>query len=196
MLISPSGLSKVKNSVTEKIFFGQEPSTELIAILTIYFVQGILGLSLPGEDNSAEAERAIVREVIIYIILAGAFGKISQPWYIHQQVVREVARQRDRGVPAATSRPAWLSMLTGIIILVAFMAQIFSFVVDSIVGQAWKDSPSTVDLSQPLLELSATLCRTKERPLADQAFWLLRGGAAVFGGTCDSCAPLPLSCHI
>lgn len=45
MLISSSGLSKVKDSVKEKVFFGQEPSIELVAILTVYFVQGILGLA-------------------------------------------------------------------------------------------------------------------------------------------------------
>jgi len=45
MLISSSGLSKVKNSVQEKILFGNEPSYELVAILTVYFVQGILGLA-------------------------------------------------------------------------------------------------------------------------------------------------------
>ncbi|NMG10510.1 folate/biopterin family MFS transporter [Brasilonema sp. UFV-L1] len=45
MLISSSGLSKVKNSVREKVFFGNEPTAELFAILTVYFVQGILGLA-------------------------------------------------------------------------------------------------------------------------------------------------------
>ncbi|MBE9036358.1 folate/biopterin family MFS transporter [aff. Roholtiella sp. LEGE 12411] len=45
MLIHSSGLSKVKDSVKEKIFLGHEPNAELIAILTVYFVQGILGLA-------------------------------------------------------------------------------------------------------------------------------------------------------
>ncbi|NWF60714.1 MAG: folate/biopterin family MFS transporter [Fischerella sp.] len=45
MLVSSSGLSKVKDSVKEKIFFGNEPTAELIAILTVYFVQGVLGLA-------------------------------------------------------------------------------------------------------------------------------------------------------
>lgn len=40
-----SGLSKLKAAVTEKIFFGHEPTAELIAILLVYFVQGILGLA-------------------------------------------------------------------------------------------------------------------------------------------------------
>ena len=77
MLISPSGLSKLKNSVTEKIFFGQEPSTELIAILTIYFVQGILGLSrlavsffLKDELNLSPAQ------------VSALFGIVALPWII------------------------------------------------------------------------------------------------------------------
>ncbi|MEH2319171.1 folate/biopterin family MFS transporter [Nostoc sp.] len=45
MVLQSSGLSKVKDSLTQKIFLGNEPNAELIAILTVYFVQGILGLS-------------------------------------------------------------------------------------------------------------------------------------------------------
>ena len=45
MVDQSSGLSKVKDSITQKIFLGNEPNAELIAILTVYFVQGILGLS-------------------------------------------------------------------------------------------------------------------------------------------------------
>ncbi|MTJ52012.1 folate/biopterin family MFS transporter [Anabaena sp. UHCC 0253] len=45
MLNDSPSLPKVKNSLTQKILLGNEPSAELIAILTIYFVQGILALS-------------------------------------------------------------------------------------------------------------------------------------------------------
>ncbi|BBD64274.1 folate/biopterin transporter [Nostoc commune NIES-4072] len=45
MVLQSSGLAKVKDSLTQKIFLGNEPNAELIAILTVYFVQGILGLS-------------------------------------------------------------------------------------------------------------------------------------------------------
>src|SRR6476469_10476232 len=45
MIVSESGWSKLKSSFTEKVFFGQEPSAELTAILLVYFVQGILGLA-------------------------------------------------------------------------------------------------------------------------------------------------------
>ncbi|MEH2056196.1 MAG: folate/biopterin family MFS transporter [Nostoc sp.] len=45
MVLLSSGLSKIKDSLTQKLFLGNEPNAELIAILTVYFVQGILGLS-------------------------------------------------------------------------------------------------------------------------------------------------------
>jgi folate/biopterin transporter len=45
MTVSKSGVKQLRNSLKEKIFFGNEPTPELIAILTVYFVQGILGLA-------------------------------------------------------------------------------------------------------------------------------------------------------
>ena len=45
MIITESGLAKIKASVQEKVFFGHEPTAELIAILLVYLVQGILGLA-------------------------------------------------------------------------------------------------------------------------------------------------------
>ena len=45
MLVSTSNLSEIKNSLTKKLFFGKEASPELVAILLVYFVQGILGLA-------------------------------------------------------------------------------------------------------------------------------------------------------
>src|SRR6478672_9851024 len=45
MLVSPSGLSAIKDSLVKKVFFGHEPTPELVAILVVYLVQGILGLA-------------------------------------------------------------------------------------------------------------------------------------------------------
>lgn len=45
MLIQPTGIAKFKESFTQKVLFGNEPTPELIAILLVYFVQGILGLA-------------------------------------------------------------------------------------------------------------------------------------------------------
>ncbi len=45
MIVSAAGVSKFKESFTQKVFFGNEPTPELMAILMVYFVQGILGLA-------------------------------------------------------------------------------------------------------------------------------------------------------
>ncbi|TVQ57793.1 MAG: folate/biopterin family MFS transporter [Spirulina sp. DLM2.Bin59] len=45
MVVSASPLNRFKNSLLDKVLLGNEPNAELIAILTVYFVQGILGLS-------------------------------------------------------------------------------------------------------------------------------------------------------
>lgn len=45
MIISFSEVKSFKQTLKEKIFFGNEPTPELIGILTVYFVQGILGLA-------------------------------------------------------------------------------------------------------------------------------------------------------
>jgi folate/biopterin transporter len=45
MIISEAGLSEILASWQRKILFGHEPTPELLAILAVYFVQGILGLA-------------------------------------------------------------------------------------------------------------------------------------------------------
>ena len=77
MLISSSGLSKVKDSVKEKIFFGQEPSTELIAILTVYFVQGILGLARLAVSFFLKDELGLSPAEV-----SALFGVVALPWVI------------------------------------------------------------------------------------------------------------------
>ncbi|MDV2992627.1 MAG: Folate-biopterin transporter [Chroococcidiopsis sp. SAG 2025] len=77
MLISASGLSKVKDSLKEKIFFGQEPSTELIAILTVYFVQGILGLARLAVSFFFKDELGLSPAEVSSLL-----GIVALPWII------------------------------------------------------------------------------------------------------------------
>jgi folate/biopterin transporter len=85
MLLSSSSLSKVKELVREKILFGNEPSAELIAILTVYFVQGILGLArlaisffLKDELRLSPAQvSALLGIVALPWIIKPLFGFIS-----------------------------------------------------------------------------------------------------------------------
>lgn len=45
MIVSAAGVSRLKESFIQKVFFGNEPTPELMAILLVYFVQGVLGLA-------------------------------------------------------------------------------------------------------------------------------------------------------
>ncbi|GAB4367362.1 MAG: folate/biopterin family MFS transporter [Elainellaceae cyanobacterium] len=45
MINSLPGSTKLKEFISDKLLFGNEPSPELVAILLVYFVQGILGLA-------------------------------------------------------------------------------------------------------------------------------------------------------
>jgi folate/biopterin transporter len=45
MIVSSSGLTSIQQSLTKKLFFGQEPTIELGAILMVYLVQGVVGLA-------------------------------------------------------------------------------------------------------------------------------------------------------
>jgi folate/biopterin transporter len=45
MIVADANLSTLKKTLKEKLLLGNEPTPELLAILTVYFVQGILGLA-------------------------------------------------------------------------------------------------------------------------------------------------------
>ncbi|BAY24955.1 hypothetical protein NIES2100_47540 [Calothrix sp. NIES-2100] len=77
MLIHSSGLSKVKDSVKAKIFFGHEPSAELIAILTVYFVQGILGLARLAVSFFLKDELLLSPTQVSALL-----GVVALPWII------------------------------------------------------------------------------------------------------------------
>ncbi|MEH2277280.1 MAG: folate/biopterin family MFS transporter [Nostoc sp.] len=77
MVLQSSGLSKVKDSLTQKIFLGNEPNAELIAILTVYFVQGILGLSRLAVSFFLKDEL-----LLSPVQVSALFGIVLLPWMI------------------------------------------------------------------------------------------------------------------
>lgn len=77
MLVSSSGWSKVKHLIQEKILFGNEPTPELFAILTVYFVQGILGLSRLAVSFFLKDELGLSPAEV-----SALFGIIVLPWII------------------------------------------------------------------------------------------------------------------
>ncbi len=112
MLISSSGLSKVKDSVKEKIFFGQEPSTELIAILTVYFVQGILGLARLAVSFFLKDELGLSPANV-----SALFGIVALPW-----IIKPLFGFMSDGLPIFGYRRRPYLVLSGIIGTVSWIA--------------------------------------------------------------------------
>lgn len=77
MIVSSSGLDKIKDTFKEKIFFGNEPTLELAAILIVYFVQGILGLARLAVSFFLKDELALSPAQV-----AALFGIAALPWVI------------------------------------------------------------------------------------------------------------------
>lgn len=69
--------SSLKEAIKEKLFFGNEPSPELIAILLVYFVQGILGLARLAVSFFLKDELALGPAEV-----SALMGIAALPWMI------------------------------------------------------------------------------------------------------------------
>jgi folate/biopterin transporter len=77
MIVSESGFSKLKASFVEKVFFGHEPTAELMAILLVYFVQGILGLARLAVSFFLKDELSLGPAEV-----SALMGIVSIPWMV------------------------------------------------------------------------------------------------------------------
>ncbi|HEY9889707.1 MAG TPA: folate/biopterin family MFS transporter [Candidatus Obscuribacterales bacterium] len=77
MIVSSSGLTRLKAAVTEKVFFGHEPTAELLAILLVYLVQGILGLARLAVSFFLKDELGLSPAEVSALV-----GIASLPWMV------------------------------------------------------------------------------------------------------------------
>jgi folate/biopterin transporter len=145
MIASQFGLDNIKESFKEKVFFGNEPTNELIAILIVYFVQGILGLGRLAVSFFLKDDLALSPSQV-----AALMGIAALPW-----VIKPVFGFLSDGLPlfGYHRRPylvlsglmgtaAWLSLATvvdtawaatGAILLSCLSVAISDVIVDSLV---------------------------------------------------------------
>jgi folate/biopterin transporter len=77
MIVSDSRLTKLKDSLLEKVLLGHEPSPELLAILLVYFVQGILGLARLAISFFLKDELGLSPAEVSALL-----GVVSIPWMV------------------------------------------------------------------------------------------------------------------
>jgi hypothetical protein len=69
-------------------------------------VDHILKTCLPPEDYQPEAERFLIREIVLKVLLQDVIPKITQPWFIQKLILDEIALSEsdlEVGVPFAKS---------------------------------------------------------------------------------------------
>ncbi|HIK29416.1 MAG: folate/biopterin family MFS transporter [Oscillatoriaceae bacterium SKW80] len=76
MVIS-KGQNKIKQAITQKLLFGNEPTPELIAILLVYFVQGILGLARLAVSFFLKDELGLSPAEVSALL-----GIVALPWMV------------------------------------------------------------------------------------------------------------------
>ncbi|NJM65677.1 MAG: folate/biopterin family MFS transporter [Acaryochloris sp. RU_4_1] len=77
MFVSKSSLNQLRDFLQETIFYGQQPTPQLIAILMVYFVQGILGLARLAVSFFLKDDLGLTPAQV-----AAMMGVASLPWVI------------------------------------------------------------------------------------------------------------------
>lgn len=172
MIVSPSGLDRIKESVTEKVFFGNEPTTELIAILIVYFVQGILGLARLAVSFFLKDQLALSPAQV-----AALMGIAALPW-----VIKPVFGFLSDGLPILGYRRRPYLILSGLLGTAAWLS------LATIVNTAWAAtgaillSSLSVAISDVIVD-SLVVERAREESLSDSgSLQSLTWGASAVGG--------------
>ncbi|XWK85735.1 MAG: folate/biopterin family MFS transporter [Phormidium sp.] len=76
-MVLSSGLSKLQNSLTKRTLLGKELTPELVAILLVYFVQGILGLARLAVSFFLKDELALSPAQV-----SALMGIAALPWMV------------------------------------------------------------------------------------------------------------------
>ncbi|MBV8883364.1 MAG: folate/biopterin family MFS transporter [Chroococcidiopsidaceae cyanobacterium CP_BM_RX_35] len=111
MFVSTSGI-QLRESFTKKLFFGHDPTPELIAILLVYFVQGILGLARLAVSFFLKDELALSPAGV-----SALFGIVALPW-----MVKPVFGFISDGLPILGYRRRPYLVLSGLLGTVSWVA--------------------------------------------------------------------------
>ncbi|MEO6863515.1 MAG: folate/biopterin family MFS transporter [Microcoleus sp.] len=172
MLLTPSGLSKLKESLKEKVFFGNEPTPELIAILLIYFVQGILGLArlavsffLKDELGMSPAE------------VSAMLGVVALPW-----IIKPVFGFMSDGLPIFGYRRRPYIVLSGLLGTSAWVA--LATIVHTPLGATGAIALSSLSLAvSDVIADSLVVERARKESVTDAgSLQSLSWGASALGG--------------
>ncbi|MEA5498239.1 folate/biopterin family MFS transporter [Limnoraphis robusta] len=112
MLISSTGLAEIKANIKKNIFFGNKPTPQLMAILLVYFVQGILGLARLAVSFFLKDDLGMTPAEV-----SAMLGIIALPW-----VIKPVFGFISDGLPILGYRRRPYLILSGFLGAIAWIA--------------------------------------------------------------------------
>lgn len=193
-IASSSVFSTSGSTVAEKL------PTHINADYVRALVDSMLREVLPKEDYTAETEKAVVREVMVGIILAGVFNKVSQPWFIHGLIVKFLER-KDRptsdgqeNVMVSVPRPSVIKRVSdfcaAVPVLFYRVTALFTYLsllVVTALATPYISKTRARDLARRPISLTFTFVDSgKEgRQILSQARWLLATSSTIFGSLLD-----------
>ncbi|KAJ4487887.1 PXA domain-containing protein [Lentinula aciculospora] len=87
-----------------------KPGGEVDLDYVRFLVDHILKTCLPKEDWDPEAERVIVREIIVKIVAQDILGKITQPWFIEKMILDQLMNIPSTKSKVTAPHPSAFSM--------------------------------------------------------------------------------------
>ncbi|TFK76884.1 hypothetical protein BDN72DRAFT_830053 [Pluteus cervinus] len=109
-------------------------------------VDVILKYCLPPEDYEPEAERYIVREIILKVLLDDVIPKISQPWFIQKVILDELGQEEEAShlfKPPSPSPTHNSFSISTLLVIILSAIQSFSGACLAL-AQAYKQTVSTI----------------------------------------------------
>ncbi|CAG7851643.1 SubName: Full=Uncharacterized protein {ECO:0000313/EMBL:CCA70162.1} [Serendipita indica DSM 11827] len=152
-------------------------------------VEHIMKACLPPEDWEAEAERAIIREIVLKILLESAFPRLSQPWFIQKTMLELLGPPKETVPPPPVTRSG-SAFHTFVILFLSAVQVVSGFAIAAIAGlQATLHTVTEVnastfrqkttsqtgeDMAFPTLEMLAEILNMRERAAAAAILYLLQ----------------------
>lgn len=158
----------------------RQPGSKLPFVSPAYLsalVDGLLQELLPPSDYQSPAERTVIREVLLYVVLSNFFTRLAKPWFIHALIVKMLTSQPGaspspqppKAHDASSKTPAeWFQCVrTRITAVCNWLSSLYAS--ECMVNEGDGKTP---DLVWPTFKLLCAMVQSSERSVMGHIMWV------------------------